>query len=94
VATRPLPAALSQTIGAFTGCIAGAAPVTNLEDLLAEAGFVDVVVTVKRESRSFIQDWIPGSGAEDYVASAVIEARRPQVSRSCCGPDCCAKSQA
>jgi arsenite methyltransferase len=34
---------------------------------------------VKPESRAFIRDWLPGSGVEDYVASANVEARKPSV---------------
>jgi len=44
--------------------------------LLAEAGFVDIRTQPKDESRDFIKDWAPGSGVEDYVISAVIEARK------------------
>ena len=46
-------------------------------------------IDVKPESREFIRDWIPGSGSENYIASATIEAVKPK-SESCCGPDCCA----
>jgi len=71
------PAALRERAAALSACVAGAAPVADVERMLREAGFVDVAVTVKPESRAFIRDWIPDSGAEDYVASATIEARRP-----------------
>jgi len=57
--------------------------------LLMEAGFVDVTVDVRPESRSFIRDWMPGSGAEEFVASATIRATRPSSGKSCCGPSCC-----
>jgi hypothetical protein len=36
-----------------------------------------VQVTVREESRAVIADWFPGANAEQYVASASIEARRP-----------------
>ena len=55
---------------------------------LAEAGFDNIRVTVKAESREFIRDWMPGSGIEEYVASATIEATKPADAR-CCGPGCC-----
>ncbi len=29
---------------------------------------------VKEQSKEFIKDWFPGSGAENYVRSATIEA--------------------
>ena len=45
--------------------------------MLTQAGFVDVVVDVKEESREYIKDWLPGSGAEDYVVSANVTAMKP-----------------
>jgi arsenite methyltransferase len=91
VTTAPLPEALSQQLAALTGCIAGAARVEELTALLRGAGFEDVQGTPRPESRAFVREWMPGSGAEDFVCSAVIEARRPaKAARTCCGPSCCA----
>lgn len=78
VALAPLPEALASEVAALTGCIAGAAEVGTLEGLLRDAGFENITITVKPESRAFIRDWIPGSGAEEFVASATIEATRPR----------------
>jgi arsenite methyltransferase len=80
VATREIPESLASDVAALTGCVAGAAPVAELEEILARAGFEAVRVTVKPESRDFIRDWIPGSGIEDVVASATIEAVKPRES--------------
>jgi SAM-dependent methyltransferase len=77
VATAALPASLEHDIAALTGCVAGAADVTTVERLLRQAGFEEVRVTVEERSREFIRDWMPGSGIEEYVASATIEARKP-----------------
>ena len=77
VAIGPMPEALASEVAALTGCIAGAAPVEEIEQLLRTAGFEQIRVTVKQESRAFIREWMPGSGAEDFVASATIEATRP-----------------
>lgn len=76
VSINPLPEALQNDVAAFTGCVAGAAEVATIERLLEEAGFEEVRVAVKKESSQFIRDWIPGSGVEDYVASATIEATK------------------
>ncbi|MBI5609901.1 MAG: arsenite methyltransferase [Deltaproteobacteria bacterium] len=83
VATQPIPEPLASDMGALTACVSGAAQVDTLQELLAQAGFADIRVTVKPESRAFIAGWLPGSGVEDYVASATIEAVKP-AKRSCC----------
>jgi SAM-dependent methyltransferase len=87
VATAPIPEELADQAEALSGCITGAVPVAEVEALLQQAGFEDVSVKVSEQSKSFIAEWLPGSGAENYVASATIEARRP--GGDCCAPTCC-----
>jgi hypothetical protein len=87
VNTKPLTAELAVDRGLVCGCVAGAAPVRDVQSWLQAAGFADVRVTVKPESRDLIATWAPGRGIEDYVASAVIEARKPGA--ACCAPSCC-----
>lgn len=87
VALRPLPESLRNDVAALTGCISGAAAVTTVESLLREAGFANVRVTVKPESRQFIRNWMPDAGLEEFVASALIEATKP--GGTCCAPSCC-----
>lgn len=41
------------------------------------AGFEGVSITVKEQSRAYIKEWVPGSGAEDHVVSADITATKP-----------------
>ncbi len=84
VMTGVLPEALANDVAALTGCVAGAASVDTLLALLRVAGFESVRVSVKEESREFIRDWLPGSGVENYVASATIEAVKPR-GKACCG---------
>lgn len=76
VATKPLPDALARSVAAHAGCIAGAADVETLKAMLAASGFTGIRITVNQQSREFIRDWLPGSGAESYVASAMIEATK------------------
>ncbi|GMQ88967.1 MAG: arsenite methyltransferase [Gammaproteobacteria bacterium] len=76
VASAELPASMRDDPYLHSACVAGASKVDVLEALLAEAGFVDIRIQPKDESRDFIKDWAPGSGVEDFVISAVIEARK------------------
>ena len=46
----------------------------DLIDMLVDAWFERVSVVEKEESKEFIKDWLPGSGAEDYVVSANVTA--------------------
>jgi ubiquinone/menaquinone biosynthesis C-methylase UbiE len=71
----PLPAELKADPTLLCGCISGAATVTETEAWLTEAGFVDVQVTPKAESRELISSWAPG--IEKFVVSAMVEGRKP-----------------
>ena len=76
VAMRELPQEIKQNLDQYAGCVAGAARVSDIEEMLRAAGFSDVTVAVKEESRKFISDWFPGSGIENYVVSAIIKATK------------------
>jgi arsenite methyltransferase len=77
VASRALPDELRRDLHLHSCCIGGAAPTDEIRTALQAAGFTDIRVTPRDESRAFIRDWAPESGAEDYVVSAVIEAIKP-----------------
>jgi arsenite methyltransferase len=91
VALQPIPEALKDDFAAYTGCVAGAASVAEIEAMLAEAGFTEVRVAVKETSRAFINDWLPGKRPGDYVASAGITARKPAA--ACCEESCCGSAK-
>ncbi|NLH48972.1 MAG: arsenite methyltransferase [Myxococcales bacterium] len=77
LATKRLPEHLIKDAALLCGCVAGAATVEDVIRILKEVGFANVRIEVKPESRSIIADWFPGSGAEEYVASAIIQATKP-----------------
>ncbi len=79
VALQPVPDALRQNIAAIAGCMGQASSVTDIQAYLTAAGLTDVKVEVSEASRKTIAQWMPGSGAEDYVASAAITARKPSL---------------
>jgi SAM-dependent methyltransferase len=77
VATIELPEELRQDEKLYAGCMGGASLIEDLDSMLKDAGFSKVTITPKDESRDFIRDWAPGSGVENYVVSAYIEAVKP-----------------
>jgi hypothetical protein len=60
----------------LSGCIAGAEHVEKIRHMLQKAGFTDIRMTPKDNSREILSSWVPGSKAEDYVASYIIEATK------------------
>jgi hypothetical protein len=58
------------------GCLAGATPLRELEPFLAQAGFSEIKIEPKDESREFIKDWAPDRKLEGFVTSALIQAAK------------------
>jgi arsenite methyltransferase len=79
VKTAEMPDAMKKDMAMYTGCIAGASPIQELESMLHRTGFENIQIKPKAESKKFIRDWMPGSKIEDYVVSATIEAIKPLV---------------
>ncbi len=77
VALIDLPEDMRRDLALYTGCMAGASRIDEVETMLSAAGFVEVRVTPKDESREFIRDWAPGRPVTDYVVSANIEGVKP-----------------
>lgn len=77
VAMGELPQTFKDGPAFHTSCIAGAASVDSLRSMLREVGFGAIQICPKPESRAFIRDWMPGSGAETLVVSATITATKP-----------------
>jgi SAM-dependent methyltransferase len=74
VASSPLPEALLQDLAVYAGCVAGAALISDLEQMLRAAGFHSIRITPNESSRAFIDDWFPGKEAGRYTVSSLIEA--------------------
>lgn len=77
VATAELPEDVRRDLTLYAGCMAGASIVEDLEHMLTEAGFAEIRIRPKDESRSFIRDWAPGRQIENFIVSATIEAIKP-----------------
>ena len=59
VATAPLPDDIKSDWGAYTGCMAGASQITDLQRMLEASGFKNIKIAPKDSSRSFIQNGFP-----------------------------------
>lgn len=81
VAIAELPEELKKDMTLYTGCMAGASFVDELESVLNRVGFENVRIRLKEQSKAFIRDWAPGLSIEDYVVSAAIEALKPGASQ-------------
>ncbi|MCX8108969.1 MAG: arsenite methyltransferase [Verrucomicrobiae bacterium] len=92
---RPLPPAITEDVRVLVGCIAGAALVSEIEQMIREAGFEDVGLAIKPEYVEMLvkfQDTLytqiaaklpSGTKLADYVTSLEIRARKPAA--CCCG---------
>jgi SAM-dependent methyltransferase len=78
VQTAPFPDDVRDDPEALAACVSGAATIDRLETILGKAGFEAVGITPKDDSRSFIREWDENRSLEQYLVSAVIEARKPR----------------
>ncbi|MFZ5974355.1 MAG: arsenite methyltransferase [Bacillota bacterium] len=77
VATAELPADVKGDLAMLAGCIAGAEHTENIRRMLENAGFMNIRMTPKDNSREIIKTWVPDRNVEDFVASYIIEAEKP-----------------
>lgn len=77
VAFAELPEDIRQDTALFTGCMAGASLISEVEEMLRTNGFEQIRIAPRDESKAFIRDWAPGMAISDYVVSATIEAIKP-----------------
>ena len=78
VATAELPAEWREDMQLLSACIAGAATVDEVESMLRDAGFEEIDIRAKEDSREFIREWEPGTKIDDYVLSASMTATKPR----------------
>ncbi|WP_027084613.1 arsenite methyltransferase [Cohnella panacarvi] len=74
VATATMPEEWKSDPESLSACISGASTVDEMEQMLRAAGFRDIRIQPKDESRSFIKEWVPGASIDDYIVSATIQA--------------------
>ena len=77
VLTAEVPAELRADPDSIAACVAGAAPIDELETLLEDTGFESVSIRPKAESEEFIREWSDEYPLEAFLTSAVIEGTKP-----------------
>jgi len=77
VASATLPDEIKNDMHLHSACVAGASLISELKEFIHQAGFIDIRIEPKDESKEFLKDWAPGRNIEDYVLSASIEAIKP-----------------
>ena len=78
VASCELPDSIREDLELHSACVAGASQIDELERYIQDAGFEQISIKPKDESREFIKEWAPGRGVEEFVVSASIEAVKPR----------------
>lgn len=78
VMTAEIPEEFRADPESVSGCVAGAASISDLESLLGGTGFEEVTVDPKDDSHEFIREWSADHDLEEYIVSATIKGRKPE----------------
>jgi arsenite methyltransferase len=90
---QPLPEAILESLAALVGCVAGAVLVRDTEEMLTQAGLVDIALETKTEYVDAMTQWndplylniirhLPeGTKVSDYVTSVYITAKKGRKSK-------------
>ncbi len=74
VATAEIPAEYREDLALYSACFSGALLVSELEAILAQAGFREIKIQPKDDSELFIREWSEEVPVEKFIKSASIEA--------------------
>jgi arsenite methyltransferase len=86
---KPLPPAISESVEALIGCVAGAVLVSDTEAMAKAAGLAEIVLTPRSGYIDGMVDWqdplylkiienLPaGTRPGDYITSLEVTARKP-----------------
>lgn len=89
VATVELPEEMRTDAALIAGCMGNASLIEDLKIMIKAAGFDNVRIEPKDDSKAFIRDWAPDHNVTDYVVSASIEGIKPGGNGECCESGCC-----
>ena len=76
VMTASLPENLQSDIRLYSGCITGASTIEDLTKFIEQAGFKNISIIPKDDSKEFIKEWAPEHKVEEYIVSAIRMAEK------------------
>jgi SAM-dependent methyltransferase len=79
VLTAAVPDDVRADPDSVASCVAGASTIDRLETILADAGFESVNISPKDDSDEFIRDWDDDYDVSEFLVSAAVTARKPEV---------------
>ncbi|MEZ5105089.1 MAG: arsenite methyltransferase [Draconibacterium sp.] len=79
VSLKELPENIKANMELYGACISGASSVNELTAMMNSAGFENISIKPKEESREIIKEWDSSEIFADYVISASIEAIKPKM---------------
>ncbi|MUW13240.1 arsenite methyltransferase [Halorubrum sp. CBA1125] len=79
VLTAEVPHDVRADPDSVASCVAGASTIDRLETILTDAGFESVTISPKDDSDEFIRDWDDEYDVSEFLVSATITARKPEV---------------
>jgi SAM-dependent methyltransferase len=86
VAREELPDEVKRDLALHSGCLSGATLVTELQTILRDAGFEDIVIRPRSNTDEVINSWDEKRGFEAKVFAAEVLARKP--TGGCVGGTC------
>ena len=79
VLTAAVPHEVRADPDSVASCVAGASTIDRLETILIDTGFESVNISPKDDSDEFIRDWDDDYDVSEFLVSATITARKPEV---------------
>lgn len=76
VLTAGLPEEFKSDMQLYSGCVSGASTIEQLYKLMEQAGFKNIIIVSKDESKEFIKEWDSERRLEEYIVSAIIRAEK------------------
>ena len=74
VSSVELPEEIKSDSQLYSACVSGASTIEELKNMMQQAGFKEVKIEPKDESKEFIKEWSSEKNVDEYVVSASIQA--------------------